>query len=163
MTEPVSSITTPVRLEYNYTPGIAMSRFLRDMEQGRMTGRACSSCSNVFFPPRAVCSMCGAAFRDDPVSVAETGTVTTFCVVNVPFKNRTIDLPYACAEVLFDGADTTTWMLVLGVEAEEVRMGMRVRARWKPPDAWGPDFANLDHVEPTGEPDVALSELSEYL
>ena len=34
--KPISSIVTPTRLEYDFTPGVASTRFLRGMNEGRM-------------------------------------------------------------------------------------------------------------------------------
>ena len=59
MSEPITGITTPIRMEYRYTPGTATSQFLRAMKEGRFEGRRCPSCSKVYFPPRGGCSMCG--------------------------------------------------------------------------------------------------------
>jgi uncharacterized OB-fold protein len=100
--------------------------------------------------------MCGVAFAEE-VEIADTGTLVTFAVVNVNFANRVIDLPYVSAEVLFDGADTTTMVLLQGVPPEEVRMGMRVRAHWLPSEEWDYTLANVDHVEYIDEPDADYS------
>ena len=42
--------------------------------------------------------------------------------------------------------------LVLGCAADEVRMGMRVSARWRPREEWDTTLGNIDHFRPTGEP-----------
>jgi uncharacterized OB-fold protein len=44
--------------------------------------------------------MCGAAFTDEIVELADTGTVTTFALVNVNFASREVDLPVRGGEVL---------------------------------------------------------------
>jgi uncharacterized OB-fold protein len=155
MSEPVTGITTPIRLEYRYTPGTATSQFLRAMKEGRFEGRRCPSCSKVYFPPRGGCSMCGVEFAET-VPLQNTGTVATYTVVNVNFANRTVDLPYIVAEVAFDGADVTTSLLLKGVAVDEVRQGMRVEAKWIPEDEWDYSLANISHVEPLDEPDAAL-------
>src|SRR5439155_9877754 len=85
MSEPVTGFTEPVRLEYEYTPGYAMSRFLRAMEEGRIVGQRCPRCRKVYVPPRSgACPRCGVPTGEE-VPVPDTGTVTTFCIVNVPF------------------------------------------------------------------------------
>jgi uncharacterized OB-fold protein len=90
----------------------------------------------------------------DEVELPDHGTVTTFCIVNVPFLGQKIEPPYVSAYVLLDGADIAFLHLILGVEASEVRMGMRVKAVWKPRDEWGTTIENISHFEPTGEPDA---------
>lgn len=161
-TEPVREIVTPIRLDYRYTPGTESSATLRGIKEGKLLGRRCPSCRKVYFPARAVCSMCGEAFNET-VELKETGTLATFAVVNVNFANRVIDLPYVTAEVVFDGADTTSMMLLSGVAPEEVRMGMRVKAVWLPEDQWDYTLANIDHVEPIDEPDAPYESYKELV
>ena len=153
MTDNVTGITTPIRMEYRYTPGTATSQFLRAMKEGRFEGRRCPSCSKVYFPPRGGCSMCGVEFAET-VPLKDTGTVATYTVVNVNFANRTVDLPYVVAEVVFDGADVTTALLLKGVPIDEVRQGMRVEAKWIPQEEWDYSLTNISHVEPLDEPDA---------
>ena len=152
--EPVTQVDTPIRLEYRYTPGASPSRFLRGTQERKLLGRRCSNCGKVYAPPRGACSMCGAAFTDEDVEVADVGTIATFCVVNVNFASRAVALPYACVEVLFDGADITSQFLLQGVDPYEARMGMRVRAVWREGDDLPPTLGNIEFVEPTGEPDA---------
>ena len=162
MTEPVTEIVTPIRMEYRYTPGTETSTTLRAIKEGRLIGRRCPSCEKVYFPARAVCSMCGEAFTET-VELKDTGTLVTFATVNVNFANRTIDLPYVAGEVRFDGADTTTSVLVSGCPVEDARMGMRVKAHWVPQDEWDFTLANIDYVEPIDEPDVPFESYRELV
>lgn len=161
-TEPVTVVTTPVRLEYRYSSGQAAVPFLRGTTERRLLGRRCSSCAKVYLPPRGVCSMCGAAFTDEIVEVADTGTVTTFAIVNVNFASREVDLPYAAVEVLFDGADITSQFLLQGAPHDQVRMGMRVRAAWREGELQ-PTLANVEHVVPIDEPDAPFEDYAEYV
>lgn len=153
MSEPITGIVTPIRLDYTYTPGTAASQFLRSIKEGKLMGRRCTSCAKVYLPPRAGCPMCGVEFGEE-VAVADTGTMVTFAVVNVNFANRAVELPYVTAEVAFDGSDTTTMVLLRGVAVDEARMGMRVKAHWIPEAEWDHSLANIDYVEPLDEPDA---------
>lgn len=160
--EPLERVEIPLTLHYRYTPGQAASGFLRHIPEARLAGRRCPRCQKVYVPPRGACSMCGELFAEE-VEVADTGVVTTFCVVNINFANRVIDLPYVVAEVRFDGSDTTTQLLLQGCPPEEVRIGMRVRAVWKPPEERTPNLASISHVEPTGEPDAPPEAYEEFV
>jgi uncharacterized protein len=161
--EPVDEVTTPIRLAYDYTPGRDQSRFLNAMAEGKIRGRRCPSCEKVYLPPRGVCSMCGVFFEEESVEVADRGTVATFAVVNVPSTNIDIELPYVAADVVFDGADTTTMFLLRGVRPDDVRMGMRVEARWRPRDEWETSMANIECVVPIDEPDAPYESYKEYV
>lgn len=162
MTEPVTGIVTPIKLDYSYTPGSSTSQFLRSIKEGTVNGRRCPSCSKVYFPPRGGCPMCGVEFGEE-VALADTGTLVTFAIVNVNFANRAIELPYVSGEVLFDGADIATMVLVRGVSPESVRMGMRVKAHWRPEAEWDYTLANIEHVEPIDEPDVEYDAFKAYV
>lgn len=161
--EPVDEVTTPIRLEYRYTPGRDQSDFLNAMAQGRITGRRCPSCGKVYMPPRGVCSMCGVPFEEGSVEVADRGTVATFAIVNVPSANIDIELPYVAAEVVLDGADTTAMFLLRGIGPDDVRMGMRVAAQWLPEDQWEPSMANIECVVPIDEPDAPYDSYKEHV
>jgi uncharacterized OB-fold protein len=162
MSEQITGIVTPIRLDYRYTPGAATSQFLKNIKEGKLRGRRCPSCSKVYLPPRGGCPMCGVEFAED-VELKDTGTMVTFAVVNVNFANRAVELPYVTAEVAFDGADTTTTLLLKGVKPEDARMGMRVKAVWLPEAEWDYTLANIDYVEPIDEPDADYDSFKEKL
>jgi uncharacterized OB-fold protein len=153
LTEPVRKIRTPIRLDYTMTAGVAQSRFLRQIANGKIFGQRCPECEKVYVPPRGSCPTCGIATRDE-VELADKGTVTTFCIVNIPFAGAAVEVPYVCASVLLDGADITLFHLVQEVPVDEVRMGMRVEAVWAPPEKRGPTLESIKHFRPIGEPDT---------
>jgi uncharacterized protein len=162
VSEPVAMITSPVRLEYQYTPGIAMSRFLRNIEQGHIVGQRCPRCSKVYVPPRSgACPRCGVPIEEE-VPVSDTGTVTTFCIVNVPFAGS-IPIPYVAALILLDGADIPISYLLQEVEADQVRMGMRVKAVWVDDAERRPHMESIKYFKPADEPDVPVEEVLERL
>ncbi|WP_308285880.1 Zn-ribbon domain-containing OB-fold protein [Actinoplanes hulinensis] len=158
---PVEIMTTPIRLHYTHTTSVEEDRCLRALEQGRIIGQRCPACRKVYVPPR-VCPADGVA-PDEVVEVADRGMVTTFCVVNVPFAGQRLTPPYVVAQVLLDGADIPISHLILGVEAGDVRMGMRVAAVWRDRSKWSTTPENIDHFEPTGEPDAPYESYAEHL
>ncbi|HUZ36504.1 MAG TPA: OB-fold domain-containing protein [Streptosporangiaceae bacterium] len=160
--EPVAMITTPIRLHYEHTASPGESDFLRGLAAGRLLGQRCPACGKVYIPPRAACPTDGVPTTDE-VELPDTGTVTTFCVVNVPFPGQRVTPPYVAASVLLDGADIPFQHLVLGCEPGEVRMGMRVVAVWRPSDQWGTTAENIDHFRPNGEPDAPYESYAHHL
>ncbi|MDI6097386.1 OB-fold domain-containing protein [Actinoplanes sp. NEAU-A12] len=159
--EPVTIMTTPIRLHYRHTTSAEEDGYLRALADGRIIGQRCPACRKVYVPPR-VCPACGIA-PDEVVPVADRGTVTTFCVVNVPFAGQRLTPPYVVAQVLLDGADIPVPHLILGVPAEAVRMGLRVAAVWRDRSAWATTPENIDHFEPSGEPDAPYESFAEHL
>ena len=158
----VTMITTPVRLRYQHTASAEESRYLRALRTGKLIGQRCPACGKVYIPPRGACPVDGVPTTTD-VELPDVGTVTTFCVVNVPFHGQRIPSPYVAAQVLLDGADIAFQHLILGCEPDAVRMGMRVRAVWKPADEWGTTAENISHFEPTGEPDAPYDSYARHL
>jgi uncharacterized OB-fold protein len=160
--QPVTMITTPVRLHYEHTASAGESRFLRGLQDGRLLGERCPVCGMVYIPPRDACPTDGVPTTEE-VALADIGTVTTFCVVNVPYPGQRVAPPYVAAAVLLDGADIAFQHLILGCEPSQVRMGMRVRAVWKPRGEWGTTPENIDHFRPTGEPDAPYESYARHL
>jgi uncharacterized OB-fold protein len=157
--ESVEIIQTPIRLEYNYTPGVARSRFLNGLAEGRILGERCERCHKVY-----VGGGSGACARDgipmtEVVELPHVGTVTTFCVVNVPFAGSTVEIPYTSGAILLDGADIPLMGLLQEIPAAEVRMGLRVEAVWRPEAERGPTMDTIKYWRPTGEPDPPIDEV----
>lgn len=158
----VSTISTPIRLDYMYTAGAASSRFLNAVAEGRLIGQRCPECRKVYIPPRGSCPTCAVPTREE-VRVADRGTVTTFCIVNIPFPGQAIRPPFVAASVLLDGADIAIFHLLQEVEATDARMGMRVEAVWAPREEWRPSMESIRYFRPTGEPDAAYDSYKEHL
>jgi uncharacterized protein len=158
----VTMVTTPIRLHYQHSASAEESRYLRGLAEGKVIGQRCPACGKVYVPPRGACPTDGVPTTTD-VELPDRGTVTTFCVVNVPFQGQRVPTPYVAASVLLDGADIAFQHLILGCEPSEVRMGLRVRAVWKPRDQWGTTSENISHFEPTGEPDAPYESYAHHL
>jgi uncharacterized protein len=149
---------TPVRLVYLHTASPGESSYLRGLAEGRILGQRCGVCGHVYVPPRGTCPADGVPTHEE-VELPESGTVTTFCIVNVGYPGQQalgLTLPYVAAAVLLDGADIAFQHLVLGCDPGEVRMGMRVRA------VWG-EAGTISHFAPAGEPDAAYESYARFL
>jgi uncharacterized OB-fold protein len=160
--EPVELVTTPVDLHFEHTASPQESSYLTGLLDGRLVAQRCPQCRKVYIPPRGACPTDGVPTEEE-IELPDRGTVTTFCIVNVPFLGQRITPPYVAAYVLLDGADIAFLHLILGCPADEVRMGMRVEAVWRPREEWGLTLQNIDHFRPTGEPDAAYDTYAEHL
>ncbi len=158
---PVTTLATPIRLDYLFSAGIAQSKNLKGLAQGTFIGQRCPVCHKVYVPSRGSCPVDGVP-TDEVVELANTGTVTTYCVVNVPFAGQSIEIPYICAMVLLDGADISFMGLIQEIPTDEVRMGLRVEAVWVEPDELGPTMASVRYFRPTGEPDADYESYKDY-
>lgn len=159
---PVQSIITPTRLEYEYHVGGAHAEFLMKLTEGKLLGKRCPRCEKVYVPARGSCPRCGVETTES-VEVSDRGTVTTFCIVRVPSENIDLKLPYCAANVLLDGSDMPLITLLQECDAENVRVGMRVEAKWKPQSEWGPTLENIRYFRPSDEPDVPADKLGQWV
>jgi uncharacterized OB-fold protein len=150
--EPVTRVTLPARLSYTYTPGASQSRFLTALAAKRLLAERCPSCTRVYIPPRGVCPTCGLATTDQ-LELPHTGTVTTFCIVNIAARGLDIEVPYCYAYVLLDGAHVGLHARIGGTPHDQVHVGQRVEAVWDERNL-GPSLAGISHFRPTGEPDA---------
>jgi uncharacterized OB-fold protein len=160
--DPVTMVTTPVAMRVEHSASPQETRYLLALQQGRLVGQRCPVCRKVYIPPRGACPVDGVPTEEE-VTLPDRGIVTTFCIVNVPFYGQKIKPPYVCAYILLDGADIAFLHLILDCPAEDVRMGMRVEAVWKPREEWGPGLSNITHFRPTGEPDADYETYKEHL
>ena len=150
MSEPVTEIRTPIKLEYTYTAGDVQSQFLRSVAKGQLTGHRCGQCEKVYVPPRGLCPTDGVA-TSEVVELSDKGTVTTFCVVNLPFYGQSLEIPYVCASILLDGADVPIFHLIQEIPPNEVKIGMRVEAAWVDDAEMKPNLASIKHFRPISE------------
>ena len=156
--EPVRSVRTPIRLEYDFIPSAAAQQYLRAYGEKRILGNRSPVDGAVFVPPRGVDPRNGVV-ADEMVDLADIGHVGSFCVTHLPIPGRRdLPVPYVSAWIHLDGADIGFLGLVAGCANEDVRIGMRVRAVWKPDGELGDTAENVLHWEPTGEPDVPIAE-----
>jgi len=158
----VTSIVTPIRLSYDHMVSPEESRYLRGLAEGRLFGQRCPACRKVYLPPRGACPTDGVPTEEE-VEVSDHGTVTTFSIINVPHAGQRHKPPYVAAYVLLDGADIPLLHLILGCPADQVRMGMRVAAVWRPREQWGTTPENIEYFQPSGEPDAAYDSYARHL
>lgn len=160
--EQVQSVRTPIAMDYQVTPGAGLSTYLRALKDKRIVGDVCPDTGQVIIPPRGVAPMAGKR-PTEMVEVSDTGYIDSFNITRIPIKTRPdLTPPYVSAWVVPDGANAGSIALVGGIDPEDVRIGMRVRAKWKPDDELEESAANILYWEPTGEPDVELEDLNRF-
>lgn len=157
-TPAVNVILCPSSVSYDYTCGAAATRYLLEVEQKRLMGQKADTDSLVYTPPRGTDPASGRPTGIE-VEVGPRGTVTTFCVVNIPFAGQAVECPYVQAHILLDGADIPIFHLLQEVDAADVHPGMRVEPVWVADDEMGPTMESIAHFRPADEPDVDLDEL----
>jgi uncharacterized OB-fold protein len=160
--EPVSLLLAPISLDYDFSAGQSASRFLRGIAEGKLLGQRCPVDGRVYFPSRGACPQHGVTFGEESVELPDIGTIVTFSIVRVPAENIPLELPYITVNVLLDGADTIL-MHVLDAKLDDVHMGMRVQAVWKPKEEWSTSTTNIIYFRPIDEPDASYDSYKEHI
>ena len=58
-------VERPIRLDYDYTAGLAQSRFLKGLAQKKILGEKCPVCGKVYVGSRGSCPTDGVATEGD--------------------------------------------------------------------------------------------------
>ncbi len=110
-----------------------MGRFLTELKEGRIIGRKCRECGRILVPPRMFCEE---DFRetDEWVYVRDTGSVKTYSISYLNADASRAKKPTVVVVIALDGASEGMGFLHLleGVNPEDVRIGMKVKAVWLP-------------------------------
>ena len=121
---------------YNWDAGVAIGRYRQELKNGRIIARKCRKCHRIMLPPRMFCELC---FRptDEWVYVQDTGIINTFSVCQVHWDASRIgpgEKPHLPAVIEIDGASRGMGIMHLlgGVEPEKIKIGMQVKAVWRP-------------------------------
>ena len=145
----VFTTTYVPRIQYAWDTGQAIGRYLEELKNGRLIARRCNNCQRIMIPPRMFCERC---FRPthDWVVVKDTGTVNTFSLSYVSWDVRRLKKPEIPAVIEIDGASKGMGILhVLGnVSPKAVRIGMKVRAVWKPAQQRTGSITDIAYFEP---------------
>ncbi len=165
-----------VSLTYEEELTPILERYVDALIDGRIVGHKCPSCGRVYVPGKGYCPLCVVETGEkDEVEVSDTGTVTGFTIITpVAYYGQKETEPFVYASVLLDGANSTLGgQDIVGIPHDQVRSGLRVRAKWKPKEqrsaegvsnrGWGGVGSCIDAFEPTGEPDMPRDEFEEHI
>jgi uncharacterized OB-fold protein len=126
------------KLEYAWDNGVAIGRYLRGLQDGKLLGCHCRKCNRIMIPPRMFCELCWVP-TDEVVELKDTGTINTFCISHVDWKATRLDIeggvrPYTPAVIEIDGASPGMGILhmIEGIDPWKIKIGMKVKAVWKP-------------------------------
>ncbi|HVC35602.1 MAG TPA: Zn-ribbon domain-containing OB-fold protein [Chloroflexota bacterium] len=146
----VLTVSGAARAEYAWDLGVAMTRYLEELRNGRLVGQRCRHCGRVLFPPRAFCEQCFCP-TTEWVALPDTGVIQTFAICHIAWDAQRIDEPKLPAVIAVDGASRNMGLLHLigGVEPERVAVGQRVRAVWRPPDERQGAITDILYFTPT--------------
>lgn len=136
-------------LQYAWDAGVGIGRYLAELKNGRLIGRKCHKCHLIMIPPRMSCEHC---FRptDEWVYLQDTGTVITYSLSYVTWDMRRLETPIISAVIAIDGASPGMGIMHLldEVEPEQVTIGMKVQAVWKPAEEREGSILDIKYFKP---------------
>jgi uncharacterized OB-fold protein len=144
----VLAVEWPAGLRYAWDAGVAVGRFLSELKRGRIIGRRCHRCQRVLVPPRMFCERC---FRptDAWQYVEDSGTINTHSESHIRWDASRIEEPILVAVIEIDGTSSGGLLHYLGeVRAEDLRIGMKVKALWKPAEERQGSILDIRYFRP---------------
>jgi uncharacterized OB-fold protein len=101
-------------------------RYWREMPQRyRLEAAKCQECGRISFPPRKVCSGCGAR-EFSPEKLSDYGKILTFTTIRVAPKEFENQVPYSVAIVESENGVRVTTQVV-DCRPEDLEIGKRVK------------------------------------
>jgi hypothetical protein len=125
-----------LRAEFNFWVGLYMDKFYDALENKKIIGNKCPECGMVFVPPRKVCGKCRISLplEENWVDLPDIGTLVNYTLT--PYKvnergRRSSKKLQKIGLVQIDGADTAIIYKLLDMEEDEIKIGMKLKIKWK--------------------------------
>ncbi len=148
----VTEVRSRSDAKYAFSAGEAMSRFLEELQNGRLIARTCRRCKRILFPPRMFCEEC---FRptDEWRYIQDAGTIETYSISYLDQDAKRISEPILVGVVSLDGASPKMGMMHYFGEMtkDQIHIGMRVKAVWKPPEERRGSVLDIRYFRPLRE------------
>lgn len=125
----IDPIISKFHYEIEYLHSYAQdSPFFAGLAKGKLLGSRCAVCGYTYATPRSHCMECGAATEWHELPLQ--GRIHTFTTCHFGGEAFLGETPFTLILVEFDGADTLFLSRLIGVDPDEVKIGMQVRARF---------------------------------
>ena len=125
-----------IRAEFNFWVGQYMDKFYDALENKKIIGNKCPKCGDVFVPPRKICGKCNFLIPLDQnwVDLPDTGILKNYTITHYKINDRSsrkVKKPQIIGMVQIDGSNTAIIYRLLGLEPEEVKIGMKLEIQWE--------------------------------
>ena len=140
-------------VQYSWSLGPAMSRFLQELKAGKIIGKKCDKCDRILVPPRMFCERCY-GLTGDWVYVKDTGTIETFSIAYIDANANRIKDPMLIGVISFDGAHPKPMGIMhyfREMTKDEIKIGMKVKAVWKPENEREGAITDIKYFRPLKE------------
>ncbi len=141
------------KAKFAWSAGIAMSRFLEELKNGKIIATTCSKCGRIMVPPRIYCEKCYTP-TDGWTYVRDTGVINTYSVSFLAADASRLKEPIIVAIINLDSASEGMGIIHRIGEVKdwkEVKFGMKVKAVWKPPEERVGAITDIKYFKPIRE------------
>ena len=143
-------------IRYSWDNGVGISHYLNQLKEGKIAGCRCERCNVTTLPPRGFCERCFKPINEWVV-LQDTGVINTFSVSHVDWKAGRLkegERPHTPAVIEIDGASPGHGLLHLigGIEPYDIKIGMKVKAVWKPAEERTGSITDILYFKPVRQP-----------
>ena len=105
------------------------SEFFRALGKKKLMGSKCRKCGYTYATPRGHCMMCGS--ETDWYELPNEGRVHTYTTCYFGSEKFLPETPFNLIMVEFDGVDSLFMARLIGADQEDIKIGMKVKARFR--------------------------------
>jgi len=141
------------KAKFAWSTGVAMSRFLDELKNGKIIATTCNKCRRIMVPPRIYCEKCYEP-TDGWTYIKDTGVINTFSVSFLAADATRLKEPIIVAIVNLHGASEGMGIIHRIEEVSDwkkVKIGMKVKAIWKPPKERTGAITDIKYFKPLEE------------
>ena len=137
-----------IPIQSRYTCGLAGERFFREiMDNARFMGTRCPKCDLTYVPATIFCERCLSKL-EEWVEIGQEGTVQSFTVLQVALDDSPLAEPEIIALIQLDGADSVLVHRLGDVNLDDLTIGVRVKAVFKPKKERVGSILDIMHFAP---------------
>ncbi len=131
----VDPLTIGVHFEVDYIHSYKQDTpFFHGLAKRKLLGSHCGSCNYRYATPRSHCMYCGR--NTEWFELPGEGRVHSWTVCYFAAQEFLKEVPFTLVLVEFEGVDTLFLSRLVGVEREEMKIGMNVKAKFRRKATW---------------------------
>src|SRR5262249_49419983 len=108
--------------------------FFHGLQKRKLLGSLCTKCSYRYATPRVHCMYCSS--KTEWFELPREGRVHSWTVCYFAAQEFLKEVPFTLALIDFDKADTLFLSRLVGVERADMRIGMKVKAKFRRKATW---------------------------
>jgi len=146
----VLNVSDEPEIEYTWATGVAISKFLAGMKEGKIYGSHCDDCNKTMVPAMMFCYECFNPMSNY-VELPDTGIINTFSLAYINTDATRRDTPELPIVVEIDGTTHApsgfVHLLKEGTDVDKIKVGAKVKAVWKPEKERIGDITDIMYFE----------------